>query len=113
MQEEDLALAVEFAVDSFFDGEFIEACNICNDCSAVELLARHRSTPLLTSAVTGEGLDKLVCEIVARMKGRTVEVTVLIPHTAGKLLSDVDRLADDMVDMMLGGVAGRTEPERR
>jgi GTP-binding protein HflX len=68
--------------------------DIADDTSTVEMLARHRSKAFLTSAVSGEGLDELINEVIERMKGETVEVTIYVPHDTGKLHADIDRLAD-------------------
>jgi GTP-binding protein HflX len=68
--------------------------DIADDASTVEMLARHRSKAFLTSAVSGEGLDELINEVIERMKGETVEVTIYVPHDTGKLHADIDRLAD-------------------
>ena len=67
--------------------------DIANDTSMAELLASHRSGVMRISALTGEGLDRLVEEVAHRMWGDATDVTVRIPHAAGKLLNEIDRLA--------------------
>jgi len=59
-----------------------------------EMLARHRACSLQVSALTGEGLDSLVQEVVRRMQGHAAEVTVRLPHSAGKVAAELDRVAD-------------------
>jgi len=68
--------------------------DIADDASIVELFARRESTCLRVSAVTGEGLDRLVQEVATRMQGTTAEVSIRIPHAEGRLLAEIDRLAD-------------------
>lgn len=68
--------------------------DIVDDASAVELLARHRTVARLVSALTGEGLDRLKDDVGDRLAADTVEVTVHIPHSQGKLLAEIDHLAD-------------------
>lgn len=65
-----------------------------DDAAMVELIARHRSHALQVSAITGEGLEALTEAVVERVKGITAEATVRIPHRNGKLIAEIDRLAD-------------------
>ena len=59
-----------------------------------ELLARRKEKCLHTSAITGKGLDQLAGEVRRRMEGDTAEVTVGISHAEGKLLAEIDHLAE-------------------
>ncbi len=68
--------------------------DIADDFSTVEMLGRHRSKTLLVSAITGEGLDALAREVIEHSKGKTVERTILLPHSEGRLMSEISRLAD-------------------
>ena len=68
--------------------------DIAEDASMAELLARRKEKCLCTSAITGEGLDQLAGEVRQRMEGDTAEVTVSIPHAEGRLLAEIDHLAD-------------------
>ena len=68
--------------------------DIADDASMAELLARHRSSALRISALTGEGLDELTRAVTERMKGETVEATVRIPQGEGKLIAEIDRRAE-------------------
>ncbi len=68
--------------------------DIADDTSLVEMLAYRRRTVLCVSAHTGEGLDRLACEVTRRAHGETVEATVHIPHAEGKLIAEIDRMAE-------------------
>ena len=68
--------------------------DIANDTSMAEMLAVHRPTALCVSALTGEGLDRLVREVTYEMQRDSAEVTVFVPHAEGKLLNEIGRLAD-------------------
>jgi GTP-binding protein HflX len=68
--------------------------DIGDGASMVELLARRKARCVPISAVTGEGLDKLAGEVRQFKDGDTAEVTVSLPHAEGKLLAEIDRLAD-------------------
>ena len=68
--------------------------DIADDTSMAEMLACHRPNVLRVSAVTGEGLDRLVAEVTRQMRPDSVDVTALIPHAEGKLLTEIGRLAD-------------------
>jgi len=68
--------------------------DIADDASTVELLVRNRGQSVRVSAKTGEGLDRLQEQVLTHMKHETVSVTVLIPHADGKLLAEIDRMAD-------------------
>ena len=68
--------------------------DIANDASIAEMLARHRATTLSISAITGQGLDELAREVLERMYGATVRVTVQVPHADGKLLAELGRYAE-------------------
>ncbi len=68
--------------------------DIADDTSMAEMLACHRSNTLRTSAVTGEGLDRLAQAVLYEMQRGSVDITVLIPHAEGKLLSEIIRVAD-------------------
>lgn len=49
---------------------------------------------LRISAKTGAGLDALVRTVEGMMRGRTVDVTLRVPHAAGRLLSELGRRGD-------------------
>ena len=68
--------------------------DIADDTSLVEMLAYRKAKVLCVSAVTGEGLDQLAREVTEHLKGETVEVTIHIPHEEGKLIAEMERLAD-------------------
>ncbi len=51
-------------------------------------------TVLQVSARTGEGCERLVREVTRRVKSGAVEVTVFVAHSEGKLVAQIDRLAD-------------------
>ncbi len=53
---------------------------------------RRESLPI--SALTGTGLDRLRDLVLSKMQGDRLRVAVTIPHSEGKLLSQIDRLAD-------------------
>jgi len=68
--------------------------DVADHGALAEMLARRDGHPLQISALTGAGLDGLAAEVVRRMSGRTVDVTLRLPHAAGKLLAELDRCAD-------------------
>lgn len=68
--------------------------DIANDAALVEMRAGQRQSTIAISALSGEGIDILTEEVGRRMLEDTVEVTVLVPHAAGKLLAELEHLAD-------------------
>lgn len=68
--------------------------DIGDDASGTEVLAHRKRRYLPISAITGEGLDQLVDEVRQLKEGDTAEVTIGVPHAEGKLLAEIDRLAD-------------------
>lgn len=67
--------------------------DVAEDLSYATVLEMRLPQTLRISALTGEGLDALAEQIVTLMAGQTVDVTVLVPHAAGKALADIDRYA--------------------
>ena len=67
--------------------------DVAEDLSFATVLEMREPQTLRISALTGAGLDALAVQIGARMAGQTVDVTVLVPHAAGKALADIDRHA--------------------
>lgn len=65
-----------------------------HDGALAEMLARRHGDQLQISALTGLGIDELVAEVARRMRGQTIDVTVRLPHSAGKLLAELDRCAE-------------------
>ena len=63
--------------------------DVADDMAMVEMLTCHRPDSLSISALTGEGIDRLITEVRGRSRGDTIEVTVRIPHTEGKLLAEL------------------------
>ena len=68
--------------------------DIADDSSVAEMLVCHRPDALSISAVTGEGLDRLVEEVMHAMQHDTVDVTVHVPHAEGKLLHELGHVAE-------------------
>ncbi|UCE58650.1 MAG: GTPase HflX [Phycisphaerales bacterium] len=68
--------------------------DIGDDTSIAELLAHRKKECVRVSALTGEGLGQLVQEVTSRMEGKAADLTVAIPQSEGKLLSEIDRLAE-------------------
>jgi GTP-binding protein HflX len=62
--------------------------------SLVPLLAHRRVKSLPVSGLTGEGLGELTQVVLERLMGETVAVTVGVPHREGKLIAEIDRLAE-------------------
>lgn len=87
------AVLKELGCDNLPQITLLNKADIANDGSMVEMLARYRET-LTISALTGAGIDKLVAEVAARLKGRTVEAIVEVAHRDGKLLAEIERVAD-------------------
>jgi len=65
--------------------------DVADHGSLAEMLARHREGAVQISALTGAGLDTLIEEVIQRAKGATVDVSVRLPHSAGRLLAELDR----------------------
>jgi len=59
-----------------------------------EMLETRGSNLIRVSALTGEGIEGLVSEVESRIEGTTLEVWVKVPHREGKLLGQIDRLAE-------------------
>jgi len=72
----------------------LNKADIIDDASMSELLARHRTTSLFVSAVTGQGLDTLADMVSERMFGTTAVATVRVPHSEGKLISELLKSAE-------------------
>ncbi len=72
----------------------INKIDVADHGSLAEMLARYRDCSVQISALTGDGLDSLVAEVARRAHGHTVDVSVRLPHSAGKLVAELDRLAD-------------------
>ncbi len=68
--------------------------DIANNAAMAEMLVCHCPGSLRVSALTGTGIDKLVDELKERAHGDSAEVVVRVPHAEGKLLSEIDRVAD-------------------
>ncbi|MGB2984610.1 MAG: GTPase HflX [Phycisphaerae bacterium] len=68
--------------------------DIADDTSMAEMLTCHRPEALRISALTGEGLDRLVDEVMHAMQRGSVDVTIHIPHAEGKLLHEIGQVAD-------------------
>lgn len=72
----------------------LNKADIINDAAMAELLARHRSTALFVSAITGQGLDELAGMVRQRLLGATAVATVRIPHAEGKLIAELMKGAE-------------------
>jgi len=68
--------------------------DIADDASTVELMSRRGSKCLCASAKTGAGIDALAAEIVGRMDSQTTTVRIRVPQREGRLLAELDRLAN-------------------
>lgn len=68
--------------------------DVAEDTTTADMLACHSPDSIRISALTGVGLDLLTDEVRGRAQGTGVDVTVHVPHAEGKLLSEIDRLAD-------------------
>ena len=68
--------------------------DIADDAAMAEMLECHDPNSMRISALTGSGLENLTNDIRIRAHGDSVTVVVWIPHAEGKLLSEIDRLAD-------------------
>jgi len=63
--------------------------DIADDTTLAELLSCHRYSAIKLSALTGAGLDSLREAVLGHVQRGSVEVTVLIQHTAGKLMNEL------------------------
>lgn len=68
--------------------------DVADDTAMAEMLACHRPNSLRISALTGQNLDSLVSEVQKFVQRHNVDVTLFVPHAAGKLLGEIDRLAE-------------------
>ena len=68
--------------------------DIANDLAVAEMLARHRTGVIKISALNGDGLNDLIAEVRQRFEGDAVAATLRMPHSAGKLLTELNRWAD-------------------
>jgi len=68
--------------------------DVADHAALAELLVNRRIEGLPISALTGEGLDQLAAHVLRRVQGHAIEVSVSVPHEAGKLLVDLDRVAE-------------------
>jgi GTP-binding protein HflX len=93
MESVDAVLA-SLGCDKLPQITLLNKVDIADDMSMAEMLACHRPDSLCISAVTGAGLDRLAQDVRRRAQGDTAEITVLIPHTDGKLVGEIGRLAD-------------------
>ena len=65
--------------------------DIADDMAMAEMLARHRANVLRVSALTGIGLDEVTAEVARQAQGDAVDVLVRLPHSAGKVLTELGR----------------------
>jgi GTP-binding protein HflX len=68
--------------------------DVADHPSMAELLARKRENVFPISAVTGEGIDAVREAVAQRARGDFVDALVRVPHSAGRLLSELDRVAE-------------------
>ena len=68
--------------------------DIASDAGMAEMLACHSPRSIRISALSGEGTDILTDEIRVLAHGESTEATIVIPQAEGKLLSEIERVAD-------------------
>lgn len=68
--------------------------DIADDAMMAEMMACHRPGALAVSALTGQGMERLVEAVIDRMQQNSVSVTVFLTHSEGKLLNEFVRLAE-------------------
>jgi len=68
--------------------------DIVDESGLAELMANRRRDVLRVSALTGAGLDRVVESVSRLASGDAVEAVVDVPHSAGRLQTDLTRLAD-------------------
>ena len=68
--------------------------DIASDVGMAEMLACHSPRSIRISALTGEGTEALADEIRVLAHGDSTEATLVIPQAEGKLLSEIERVAD-------------------
>ncbi|MCH7591994.1 MAG: GTPase HflX [Planctomycetes bacterium] len=68
--------------------------DVASDAGMAEMLACHSPGSIRISALNGEGTDILADEIRVLAHGESTEATVAIPQAEGKLLSEIERVAD-------------------
>ncbi len=67
--------------------------DVADDKSMMSMICANRPNTLTISARTGQGLDTLQAEIMRRIEGTTVMATLSLPHTQGKLVGEISRVA--------------------
>lgn len=83
----------ELGCDDLPQITLLNKSDVADDASTVEMLARYRET-MLISALTGAGIESLVADVAGRLKGRMVDAIVEVSHRDGKLLAEIERVAD-------------------
>jgi GTPase len=68
--------------------------DIAEEDSLSELLGQHRKDALQISALTGEGLSEVVTAVADRATGDAIDAVIHLPHSAGKLQTELSRRAD-------------------
>lgn len=68
--------------------------DIANDAAVADILVRKSIDALPISAVTGEGIDKLVTTVLRRSEGDSLMLQVRIPQGDGKLLTELTKVAE-------------------
>lgn len=68
--------------------------DIADNAAMAEMLVCHSPNSVRISAKTGAGLDELTDEIRLRAHGESDEVVIRVPQSEGKLLSEIDKVAD-------------------
>ncbi|MEI6447715.1 MAG: GTPase HflX [Actinomycetes bacterium] len=66
------------------------------DAGARSALAARFPQAVQASAVTGDGVDHLLDSVAAAIRARLKEVELLIPHSEGRMIAELHRLAGDL-----------------
>ena len=88
------AVLCDLKCDSIPRITLLNKLDIADDGALTEILANGREDVLAVSALTGEGLDRLAEDVMQRSLGVVAQVTVRVPHHAGKALAEFDRVSE-------------------
>lgn len=93
MESVDTVLA-ELGCETIPQITVLNKADIPDHGAMTEMLARHRDQVLEISALTGAGVERLIEAVLVRTRNDMTDVTVRIPSSAGRLLAEIDRVAD-------------------
>ncbi len=88
------AVLVELGCEKIPQLTLLNKVDIADHSAMAVMLAQHRRNILPISALTGQGLDKLVREVTQRAKGDSVEAIIRLAHADGKAMTELVKVSD-------------------